>query len=274
MYRKVGYPGATALPCGQLEWDALRTLAAVIRLMLILLCTFACEGARLTFYPWAARDEVRDRRWRRWWFRLWARLVCRIAGIRVVAHGPAPEPPCMVVANHLGYFDILVLTQQTGFVFVAMSDIAGWALLGPIAKTLYVVFVDRKDKSKAGDALPAIRRTFEQQDGLVIFPEGGVTRGLDVDPFRSPLVEPALALGRPVVCASIHYDTAPGAPPASAIIGWWRPEPITEHFLRALKYPGTTATIHYATVDPAGMDRKELASTLHATVKSTFLPHP
>jgi 1-acyl-sn-glycerol-3-phosphate acyltransferase len=251
-----------------------RAIAALIRLVLIMLCTFACEAARLTFYPLAAHNEPRDRRWRRWWFQLWARLVCRIAGIRVVSHGPKPEPPCMVVANHLGYFDILVLTQQTGFVFVAMSDIAGWALLGPIAKTLYVVFVDRKDKSKAGDALPDIRRTFEQGDGLVIFPEGGVTRGLDVDPFRSPLVEPALELGLPVVCASIHYETAPGAPPASGIIGWWRPEPIQEHFFRALKYPGTTATIHFSTIDPAGMDRKQLALALHTEVKRSFQPHP
>jgi 1-acyl-sn-glycerol-3-phosphate acyltransferase len=252
----------------------LRTFAAIARYILFFAWMLACQAVRLTFYPFAAANETRDRRWRRWWFRLWARGACRIAGIRVVAHGPLPEPPCLVVANHVSYFDVFILAQQTGFVFVAMAEIAKWGLLGAISKSLYVVFVQRKDRSKAGEALPEIRRAFDHEDGLIIFPEGGVTRGIAVDPFRSPLVEPALALNRPVWCATLHYETAPGAPPASLIMGWWRPEPMPEHFLRAIKYPGTTATIHFSKVDPAGMDRKQLAVALHEEVKKNFKPHP
>jgi 1-acyl-sn-glycerol-3-phosphate acyltransferase len=235
---------------------------------------FLCQGIRLSFMPLRRRDEARDRRWKRWWLQRWARGACRIAGIRVVAKGPRPESPGLLFANHLSYLDILVLAQQTGYIFVAMSEIAKWPMLGPICSSLYVIFMDRKDKTKAGEVIPTIAHAIQMGDGVVIFPEGKITRGIDVAPFHSPVVEPARAIGGTVTCATLHYETAPGSPPASRILLWWRPEPPHPHFLRLLRYPGSTVTVSYTQVDTQGLDRKQLAVRMHDAVKSHFLPHP
>jgi 1-acyl-sn-glycerol-3-phosphate acyltransferase len=250
-----------------------RIISAIARLLVILLWTFGCQGVRLAGGLITRGDERRDRQWRTRMFQRWAAGVCRIAGLRVRGEGPRPEPPCLLVSNHLSYWDILVLAQQTGFVFAAMANIAAWPVMGAIARSLYVVFVDRTDKSKTAEVLPAIQRALEFGDGLVVFPEGGISRGIDVNPFRSPLVEPALSLGRPVATATIHYETAPSSPPASRIFGWWRPESLHMHFLRSLAHPGGTATVRYGRVDIAGLDRKRLAAALHDEVKRNFTPH-
>lgn len=252
----------------------IRTLRASIRLPLIMGWVFFMWGMRMTLRPWLKHNERRDRRWKKWWFQNWARGTCRLMGIRVVVRGELPDEPGYIVCNHLGYTDICVLTATTGSVFVAMEDIAGWAGLGTIAKTLYTIFVDRTDKTRAAEVLPAMRHAIEMGDRVLLFPEGGVSRGLAVDPFKSPLIEPAALLGKPVVHATLHYETLPGCPPASAIVGWWRPEPVGFHFWRLLSYPGVTCTVTLGVLDPAGMDRKQLALALHEAVAAPFEPHP
>lgn len=252
----------------------MRRIVAAIRFMFFFGWVFLCEAIRLCFMPLAWWDKPRDRRWKRWWLQRWARGACRIAGIRVVAEGSPPQAPGLLFANHLSYLDILVMAQQTGYIFVAMSELAKWPMIGPICTSLDVIFMDRKDKSKAGEVLPKIMQALEQGDGVVIFPEGKITRGRDVAPFHSPVVEPARLWGKPVHCAAIHYASAPGAPPASSILQWWRPEPPHPHFLRMLQYPGATVTVRYATVDVSGLDRKQLALAMHDAVKQNFQPHP
>ncbi len=252
----------------------MRRVNAVIRFSLFFGWVFLCEAIRLSFMPLARFDEARDRRWKRWWLQRWARGACRIAGIRVVSEGAPPQAPGLLFANHLSYLDILVMAQQTGYIFVAMSELAKWPMIGPICTSLYVIFMDRKDKSKAGEVLPKIMRALELGDGVVIFPEGKITRGIDVAAFHSPVVEPARMYGKPVHCAALHYESAHGAPPASHTLLWWRPEPPHPHFLRMLQYPGATVTVRYSTLDPAGMDRKQLALAMHESVRKNFQAHP
>jgi 1-acyl-sn-glycerol-3-phosphate acyltransferase len=252
----------------------IRFLRAAIRFPMIMAWVFLMWGMRLTLMPLLQRDEALDRRWKKWWYQRWAKGVCRIMGLRVEVRGALPAEPGYIVCNHLGYTDVFALSAAFGCVFVAMEDISRWPLLGPIAKTLYTVFVDRTDKTRAAEVLPLMRRAIEMGDWVLIFPEGGVSRSIAVDPFKSPLIEPAVQLGRPVAHAALHYETAPGSPPASTIVGWWRPEPVLHHFLRLLSYPGVTCTITVGVIDPAGMDRKQLAKALHEAVSSNFIPHP
>src|SRR5262245_31652749 len=62
--------------------------------------------------------------------RLWARGILAVLDIEVVVEGARPDRPCLVVANHLSYLDIAVLSAYFPGRFVAKSDIAGWPALG------------------------------------------------------------------------------------------------------------------------------------------------
>lgn len=227
---------------------------------------------RLLVWPTALYSEALDRRLRRPLIQTWARSFALIAGVRVVVHGTPPKPPMFLVANHLSYLDMLVIIHQTGCIFVSREDVQYWPVLGFMAKSLYIIFIDRKDKRDTVRVNKLIAHTLEMGDGLAIFPESRISRGLDVEPFKSSLIEPAVANKVPVHYATICYETPPGSPPANRIVGWWRPESFFFHLFRFLGHHGCTATVYFGEEPLSGNDRKELAERLHEAVRKNYTP--
>lgn len=229
---------------------------------------------RLLFWPVALVSERLDRRLRRGLTRLWSGPFFWIIGMRVRVEGPRPKPPFFLVTNHLSYVDTWLLNGLLGCTFVAKADISGWPVLGFMSKSLHALFIDRTDRRDTLRINRLIHHAMAQGDAVVVFAESRISRGLDVEPFKSALIEPAVANGIPVHFAAIHYETLPGAPPASAVVGWWRPEPLMLHFRRLLRQPGFTATLRFCDAPLRGDDRKVLAASLHKGVRELFRPMP
>ena len=74
-------------------------------------------------------------RWRGRVFHRWCRGIRLLLGMRIETHGRPPRPPFLLVTNHLGYIDILLLASQLPCVFVAKAEVAGWPLLGPLCSS-------------------------------------------------------------------------------------------------------------------------------------------
>ncbi len=227
---------------------------------------------RMLVWPTAWVSERADRRLRRELIRLWAYGFAAIAGIRIRVHGTPPPHPFYLVANHLSYLDMLLLCRETGCIFVARGDVEHWPVLGSMAKSLYIIFIDRASKRDTMRVNTLIKHALEMGDGLGVFAESRISRGLAVEPFKSSLIQPAVDNQMPVYYATLSYETAPGCPPASEIVGWWRPEPFFFHMLRLFSYPGCTATLHFGAEPIGGDDRKVLAQQLHDAVEETFTP--
>lgn len=240
--------------------------------LIFLVMTPALFIIRLCVWPAALFSEPLDRRLRRVLIIWWNRIFARIAGIRIIAHGTPPKPPFFIVANHLSYVDMLLLTHQTGCIFVSRGDVEHWPIIGFLAKSVYILFIDREDKRDTVRVNKLIEHTLKAGDGIAVFPESRISRGLDVEPFKSALIEPAVANHFPVHYATITYETQPPLPPANEIVGWWRPEPFFYHLFRLLSYPGFTATVRFGDAPIAGDDRKVLAAQLHQAVRQHFVP--
>lgn len=249
-----------------------RTLRGWLRLAALLGWTGAVWMVRLAFWPVVWVSEPLDRRGRRWIMRVWGRGFKRLLGLRIENHGLAPAPPFFLVANHLSYLDIFVLSSVLGSTFVARGDVERWPVIGLVSKSLHVLFVDRERRQDAARVNERIAHTLRQGDGLVVFAESRISRGLAVAPFKSALIQPAVDLGIPVHYVTITYETDFESPPPSRIIGWWRPEPFFYHVRRLLQYPGYTATLHFGAGPIAGTDRKALASALHDAVQGPYVP--
>lgn len=252
--------------------NAIQLMRLAVRLPLVVIWSVIICWTRLAFWPTALISERLDRRMRRAITRAWGKLFFPLIGMRVVLHGRRPTPPFYLVSNHLSYVDAWLLNGLLGCVFVTRGDVERWPLIGLVAKSLNALFIDREDKRDTVRINQLIAYALRQEDGIVVFAESRISRGLDVEPFKSALIEPAIASKVPVHYVTISYETLEGCPPANRIVGWWRPEPFWRHLRRMLRHPGFTATVHFGDEPIPGEDRKQLAKDLHQAVREKFAP--
>lgn len=147
---------------------------------------------------------------------LWHRAVLWALGWRLRAEGRMSEKrPLLVVANHISWADILVLGTQGDVVFVAKSEVAGWPVIGPLARMQRTIFVERERRNKASAQAGELAGRLRASTAAILFAEGTTADGNHLLPFKSSLFG-ALAIGGEVKVfvqpATIAYTTLHGIP--------------------------------------------------------------
>jgi 1-acyl-sn-glycerol-3-phosphate acyltransferase len=222
--------------------------------------------------PFVALCAAAARRWRNLCFRTWARATAVVCGLRLEVQGEPPRGPFFLVANHLSYMDIVALAACTDCVFIAKSEVARWPALGPVARSVGTIFVNRTSRRSLPATLAAIERAFAQGLGVVLFAESTSTSGERVSPFKSSLLELAAQQRIPVYYASVSYRTPPGAAPARASVCWWGDMTFPRHLFELFQLPGFAARVRFGARPIQAADRKELAQALWSAVNAQFIP--
>jgi len=120
---------------------------------------------------------------------LYHHLVSQILGVRITAIGRrADAKPLMIVANHVSWLDISVISAVAPVVFVAKQEIATWPVFGLLARLQRSVFVDRARRQKTRDVNSEIARRLAGGDAVLLFAEGTSSDGNRVLAFRSALI--------------------------------------------------------------------------------------
>ncbi len=118
--------------------------------------------------------------------RLWARIGHMMAGLRLEIEGEEMAHGGALVANHSSWSDIFVLHSAAHIHFVSKAEVAGWPVIGWLARVTGTLFIERNPRAaKHQQALLAAR--IEGGDKLCFFPEGTSSDGLRVLPFKSTL---------------------------------------------------------------------------------------
>jgi 1-acyl-sn-glycerol-3-phosphate acyltransferase len=203
------------------------------------------------------------RKWRKLAFGGWAKASAWIIGMRVNVHNAPPPGPFLLVSNHLGYVDIIVLESIVDCVFIAKSEVAGWPLLGLISRTLNTIFIDRSRKRDIVQAMERADRAFVRGLGVVLFAEGTSTQGKTVLPFKSSLLEIAARKSTPV-----HYVTLSYSSPANESVAWWGEMTFFEHLFQLLQLKRFEATVVFGLKPIISSNRHVLAEELWAAVSS------
>jgi 1-acyl-sn-glycerol-3-phosphate acyltransferase len=204
--------------------------------------------------------------------RWWARGLLRGLGLELALSGVPPERPCLVVANHLSYCDIAVLGTLFPGRFVAKSEIAAWPILGQLARLAGTIFVVQARKKDVLRVDREIARTLAAGFSVVLFAEGGSSRGATVERLKSALFASAARQGFPCLPVSLRYETPrdPWAPAAS--VCWWGGMRFWPHVWNLLGLHGIRAEVSIAPEPVVGAERKELAGRLHHELLARFRP--
>lgn len=214
----------------------------------------------------------RRRAWRARVVRAWGRIGCRTLGVDVNVQGTPPSEPGFLVCNHLSYLDILVLARSVDATFIAKSEVAAWPFLGFLARSVRTIFVDRTKKRDVLRVNRVIDELLRDGCGVILFPEGTSSRGVDVLPFKPSLLQPAARGDHPVRFASITYRIPDNQPSAAWTLCWWGGMEFASHFLGVLKLRGFQCTVHFGSEVVREGNRKVLAETLHRYVTNAFHP--
>lgn len=242
------------------------------RFVLTMTCVASFFIVRFCMLPLQWIHPATERSIRRTLFRWCSSGILRFTGIRRVVDGTPPKPPYILVANHTSFLDIFVLASVLGCVFVARSDLANWPVFGFMCRVMNCIFVDRESMRDTMRVNALIEQELDAGEGLVLFPEGGVSQENRLLPFKPALLDAPAKRVLPVYYAAIHYTVPPGGPPASEVAIWRDGVSFFGHYFGFAAQPWTEATLRIGAEPIADPDRKALAFQLHEAVASVRKP--
>lgn len=213
---------------------------------------------------------LRGRRWSTYFLSFWGKWTCRIMGLKIQVHGEAPKPPFFFISNHLSYVDIMMLISKLRCVFVAKSEVMSWPIFGFMTKTVGMLFVNRSKKTDVKRVNDLIRKNISKDQGVLLFPEGTTSAGVEVLPFKASLLAYPAQEPIPVHFASISYQTPEDEVHAHKSVCWWGDSPFLPHFLSLLQLKSIEGTITFCEKPILNTDRKQLATELHEKVSEHF----
>lgn len=199
---------------------------------------------------------------------LWGKSVCKILSIKVEVEGTIPEPPFFLVSNHLSYVDIMIFFSTLKTTFVSKAEVKNWPVIGLMARTLEIIFIDRRRKSDVARVNQSVADQISEYKGVVLFPEGTTSSGESLLPFKPSILEHPAKSRMPVHYAYITYETGPTDEDAINSVCWWNDETFGSHFFKFARNRSTKAHIWFGEETLHKDDRKELAAELYKKVKT------
>jgi 1-acyl-sn-glycerol-3-phosphate acyltransferase len=198
------------------------------------------------------------------WMQDCARLMMRSMGIQSSVQGRPPTHG-LVVANHLSYLDIVILSAAMPCFFVAKMEIDAWPFFGKAARSGGTIFLDRASRASANSVASQMTQRLQMPIPVLLFPEGTSTDGSQVLPFHSRLIHPATEAGAPITAAAIRYVIEDGTPERE--LCWFGDALFLPHLWKTLGTAGFSAEVRFGEprVYP---DRRTAAEATHAEIEA------
>ena len=176
------------------------------------------------------------------WLQGSARGILKCLGIGSQVEG---EPPTcgLVVANHLSYLDIVIISAVMPCFFVAKMEIDGWPFFGKAARSGGTIFVDRSSLASAKSVAEQISERLKLPVPVLLFPEGTSTDGAQMLRFHSRLIDPATTAGAPITAAAIRYEIEGGVEERE--LCWYGDEAFITHLWKVLGVAGFSAQLKF-----------------------------
>lgn len=198
------------------------------------------------------------------WLQAACRRVLDALGIHSAVQGTPPTHG-VLVANHLSYLDILILSAATPCVFIAKAEIGKWPYFGWAARAGGTLFIRRASLASAERVSSMIAERLKQPVPILFFPEGTSTDGTSVHRFHGRLFEPAIAAQAPVTTATLRYVLSDGTPESR--LCWFGDDAFLPHIYKTLGVAGFTAEVHFG-VPRLYPDRRIAATATHAEISA------
>lgn len=200
--------------------------------------------------------------------RWWSLGLLRILGMRPRLHGKALPDPVLFVANHTSWIDITMVHSQRAACFVAKAEIAGWPLVGWLAKSGGTIFHRRGNNHSLSTVMQAMGDQLRAGRSVAVFPEGGTGYNGVLKVFHARIFQAALDASVPVQPVALRF-TRDGRRILDA--GFREHESFLQNILRLLGEPPMDAEVHFLTPVPLSPDaRRRMADLAHERIDAAL----
>jgi lyso-ornithine lipid O-acyltransferase len=188
--------------------------------------------------------------------------VCALNGFELRVSGELPERPAILVCNHVGWQDPILILNVVPALGVAKHEVRAWPLVGEIARGLDFMFVDRGRPHSGARVLLRAKTLLERGASILTFPEGTTSPGDDVLPFHRGMFGLARLLDLPIVPIALRY--------ADADMAWVGDASFFPHFFKTIARRRTLADLEFgAPISPRADEPAEaLAARTREIVRS------
>ncbi|MEC7952217.1 MAG: lysophospholipid acyltransferase family protein [Pseudomonadota bacterium] len=135
---------------------------------------------------------------------LFLRFTAWIVGARIKIVGTPLRRDVFFISNHISWVDILSMAGASGTAFVAKQELSEVPVIGWLCGLNRTVFVKRENRIGVAEQINALREALQDNWSVTVFPEGTVTDGHSLLPFKSSMISvleppPAGVMVQPVV---------------------------------------------------------------------------
>lgn len=209
--------------------------------------------------------------------RFFCRTMLSVIGIETIPHGAlGAAAPRFVVANHVSWTDILAIASLHPLTFLAKSEVAGWPVLGFLARLQGTVFVERANRQAIPKVNAALAQKLREGQDLVVFAEGTSSDGTKVLKFNAShfamlhdLAQGPNALTAAVIPVAFAYAARKNDGAGNFDAGWYGDMSFVPHLWSLMRRGGARCHIFFgAPLDPTAFpDRKALAEAAQQSVQ-------
>jgi 1-acyl-sn-glycerol-3-phosphate acyltransferase len=140
----------------------------------------------------------------------WALETLNRLGFDLKVNGiPLDHEKLILVGNHISYLDIIVLfAVAPNSVFLAKSEVSRWPIIGPAARKIGTIFVQRESKESRGKSKMKVEELLlrpNAQTQIAVFPSGTTTLR-EEKIWKKGLFEIAKSTNTRIQPFKIHYS--------------------------------------------------------------------
>jgi 1-acyl-sn-glycerol-3-phosphate acyltransferase len=174
------------------------------------------------------------------WIRGFTWSMIRILNIKITVEGDAGQLErggYVIISNHFGYLDGIVLGSLFPVIFVSKQEVKSWPVVGQWTTLCGTFFINRQRKGLIPLAVKEISQKLKQQANILLFPEGAATNGermlpFQTAPFAAPLRSQAIIV--PLTLAYQGIDEQPVSAANRDLIYCYDDMPDVPHFWKLL----------------------------------------
>jgi len=122
----------------------------------------------------------------------------------------------VMISNHYGYIDGIVLGSLFPVVYVSKREVKSWPLIGLWTTLCGTVYINRQRKELVPLAVNEISRKLRQEANILLFPEGAATNGEHMLPFQTAPLAAPLRSRSIIVPVTLVYRSIDGQPVSRA----------------------------------------------------------